>query len=334
MAVEPTVNPNYFKVKLSGDAWIQRVMEKDEKWGQRNSRVDLCYLASMWAPYADEDALRMMLDWNHWVGIRYGSFEWNAEIAAYLERSSFSTIVKFDEGHLKWDLAAAKVEIEGTLAVLTEAYPPIRMEDDKLKWMFQRCWFRLKKIQNSGAVLSNARRNALTVSKDMQQRWRHTHCRYFDGLIEQVKQMKEGRMYTRSVKEYIEMRRGTIGVYPAIALTEYGLNTNVPPDVFGHPLLQECMRISADLVLLVNDVLSYRKDLALGVDHNLITLVQEQGGTVQDAMDKIGEMIHDCYRRWYRSLADLPNWGEKIDREVLRFVDGCRNVALGNLYWR
>ncbi len=73
---------------------------------------------------------------------------------------------------------------------------------------------------------------------------------------------------------------------------------------------------------------------ALRVDHNLITLVQEQGGTAQDAMDKIGEMISDCYKRWYGALASMPVWGEEIDREVLRFLDGCRNVALGNLYWR
>ena len=43
-------------------------MEQDEKWGQRNSKVDLCYLASIWAPHADEDALLMMFDWVHWVG--------------------------------------------------------------------------------------------------------------------------------------------------------------------------------------------------------------------------------------------------------------------------
>jgi hypothetical protein len=42
-------------------------MKMDEKTSQKNSRVDLCYLASIWAPNADEEALRMMLDWNHWV---------------------------------------------------------------------------------------------------------------------------------------------------------------------------------------------------------------------------------------------------------------------------
>lgn len=51
-----------------------RIMDKDEKWGQRNSRVDLTYLASIWAPSADEDAFRMMYDWNHWVGSTHAIF--------------------------------------------------------------------------------------------------------------------------------------------------------------------------------------------------------------------------------------------------------------------
>ena len=101
----------------------------------------------------------------------------------------------------------------------------------------------------------------------MQQQWKDMHRRYFDGLIEQVKQTSEGRTFTRSVHEYIEMRRRTIGAYPAIALAaylglsscmiaaadvylRYGLNVKVPSHIFEHPSLQECMHVAADLVHL------------------------------------------------------------------------------------
>lgn len=52
-------------MSLTGSAI--RVMGKDRDWGQKNSRVDFCYMNSIWAPYADEDALRMGLDWQQWV---------------------------------------------------------------------------------------------------------------------------------------------------------------------------------------------------------------------------------------------------------------------------
>ena len=60
----------------------------------------------------------------------------------------------------------------------------------------------------------------------------------------------------------------------------------------------------------------------------------EQGDSEQGAVDRIGCMMDECYRRWYEALANMPVMGLETDREVLKFVEACRNVALGNLYWR
>lgn len=51
-------------------------------------------------------------------------------------------------------------------------------------------------------------------------------------------------------------------------------------------------------------------------------------------MGAVGEMTRQCYRSWYLALAELPYWDEETDRAALRFVEACRNVSLGNLYWR
>jgi hypothetical protein len=55
------------------------------------------------------------------------------------------------------------------------------------------------------------------------------HKRFFDGLIAQVKVMQEQRTFSRDVQEYMNMRRLTIGAYPAIALTEYVSQTEILP---------------------------------------------------------------------------------------------------------
>jgi len=106
------------------------------------------------------------------------------------------------------------------------------------------------------------------------------------------------------------------------------------------------MRLSSELVVLVNDITSYKKDLTLGGDLNIFrclmndsatTSVQHpdhKGYTPQQVLDVVGEMARDCYRSWYLALAELPSWDEETDRAALRFVEVCRNVALGNLYWR
>ncbi|KAI9035559.1 terpene synthase family protein [Aspergillus affinis] len=323
MAVKPVVNPHYHEVKFKADAWIARTISASQQWAARNSKVDLAYLASIWAPYCDEEALRMMVDWNHWV---------------------FLFDDQFDEGHLSTNLAAADEEIKQTLALMEDDAPVVRSEENPIRHVFQTCWYRLKKVREINPSLSPARSTSTNISPawgileiitclDLRDRWKERHQHFFDGLLAQVRVQQESRMFSREVQEYMSMRRRTIGAFPAIALTEFALGIDLSRSIIDHPCLQECMTVSADLVLLVNDILSYKKDLKLGVDHNLITLLQKKDLSMQEAVDKISEMLNNCYRRWYSALANMPIWGEDVDRQVLKFVDACRNVALGNLYW-
>ncbi|OTB10482.1 hypothetical protein K445DRAFT_70183 [Daldinia sp. EC12] len=296
MATKPVVNPNYFKVKAAGDRWIKRIMKMDEKASDKNSKVDFCYMICIWAPDADEEALRIMLDWNNWI---------------------FLFDDQFDEGHLKDDPVAAQQEVNATMAVMEDDSPLVRPEESPILYVFQTCWLRLKQ----------------RAPTEIQQRYKERHKRYFDQLVAQVQEIARGQVLTGDVVTYLEARRRTIGVYPAITLAEYGEGVRLSDSVLSHHSLQECMRITADLVILVNDILSYKKDLDLGVDYNLITLLMKQNLSLQESMDKIGALIESCYRNWYLTLAELPLYGEETDNEVLRFVEACRCVALGNLYW-
>ncbi|KAK7956148.1 uncharacterized protein PG986_005370 [Apiospora aurea] len=293
MSSKPVVNPNYFTVKAAGDRWIARIMGMSDQMSARNTKVDLCYLASIWAPDANEEDLRMMLDWNHWIVLNH--------------------FAEFDEGHLKVDPIAAQKEVDATMAIMEDGAPRISPDENPIRYVFQTCWYRVRR--KGIPAVQGATQAVFQPTGDTSPA---------DG---------QGEALSRDVHTYLDMRRGTIGAYPAISVTEFGQGVRLPESVFSHSSLHECMRISADLVLLVNDVLSYRKDLELGVDHNLISLLMEQGSSAQQAVDRIGDMINDCYVRWYSALAALPPYGEDIDREVLKFIETCRCVALGNLHW-
>ncbi|KAI1080827.1 Presilphiperfolan-8-beta-ol synthase [Whalleya microplaca] len=308
MSVKPTVNPNYFHVKSKGDAWITRVIQADEKWAQKNSKADMAYMASIWAPTCDEEALRVML-------ILFDD--------------------QFDEGHLSNDLSAAQEELDVHLGIMENTQPRFKPEESPIRY-----------CRKNDAVIAST---AITPDifprqirfpddigpseQDLQHHWKEMHRRFFDGLLVQIKVTQDKRTLTRDVQEFLDMRRGTIAVYPVIALTGYAQGIELSPKILEHASLQECMCVSADLALLVNDILSYKKDLALGVDQNLIMLLKAKGLSTQQAVDRMGTMLDDCYKRWYTALANMPAWGEKIDHKVLQFVDVCRNVALGNLYW-
>ncbi|KAI0892209.1 isoprenoid synthase domain-containing protein [Annulohypoxylon nitens] len=260
MASRPAVNPNYFKVKAEGDRWISRIMNWDEETYAKYIKADFCYLSSMWAPDADEDALRFMLDLNYWV---------------------FLFDDQFDEGHLKDDPVAAQDELDQTMAIMEDDVPLIAPEEKPIRYVFQTCWLR----------------QTQRASPESRQRYKDSHRIYFGQLLVQVQQVARGEVLSRDVGTYLEVRRGTIGAYSTIVAAMDAERCQLPDHVFSHNSLQERTRISTDLTILVNDLLSYRKDIELGVEHNLITLLMERGLPIQQAVNKIGTMIRNCYKQ-------------------------------------
>jgi hypothetical protein len=43
------------------------VYQLNEKQARKNAKADFSYMNAIWAPYADADSLRLMIDWHHWV---------------------------------------------------------------------------------------------------------------------------------------------------------------------------------------------------------------------------------------------------------------------------
>ncbi|UQC87360.1 uncharacterized protein CLUP02_12864 [Colletotrichum lupini] len=230
---------------------------------------------------------------------------------------------QFDEGHLKDDPIKAVEELHATFAVLEDNQAPVQLYDNPIRYIFQTVWDRFKK----------SRSYMQRSTKELQERYKASIRYYFSGLLSQVGVQSSKSTIALTVEEYMSFRRGTIGCQPSYVLVEFCHGINVPSNVIDHESLQECRRISADLVILVNDILSYRKDLEQGVQHNLIALLKSQGHSTQEAIDEIGDMIDECYRDWYLALSKMPICGEKVDQEVIRYLDGCRDVALGNLHW-
>ncbi|KAK0370381.1 hypothetical protein CLIM01_12258 [Colletotrichum limetticola] len=306
MSVKPVINVNYDKVKREADSWIATILSLSEAQARRNVQTNFAFMNAMWVPHADEDAYRTMIDWNNWV---------------------FAFDDQFDEGHLKDDPVKAVEELHATFAVLEDNQAPVQLHDNPIRYIFQTVWDRFKK--NVGQKLKFAN----TTIIELQERYKASIKYYFSGLLSQVGVQSSKSAMALTVEEYMGFRRGTIGCQPSYVLVEFCHGIHVPSNVIDHESLQECRRISADLVILVNDILSYRKDLEQGVQHNLIALLKSQGHSIQGAIDEIGDMIDECYRDWYLALSKMPICGEKVDQEVIRYLDGCRDVALGNLHW-
>jgi hypothetical protein len=59
-----------------------------------------------------------------------------------------------------------------------------------------------------------------------------------------------GHKHIRSVDEYFEVRRDTIGTRPAFALLE--LDMNLPDEAVQHPVVEEMTVLATDMIILAN----------------------------------------------------------------------------------
>ncbi|KAM0345005.1 hypothetical protein ACHAPU_006888 [Fusarium lateritium] len=294
MAVEPEVNPLYRESKALSDKWLQTALRMNEKTASIWSRLDIAYMSAICAPHADLDTLKLMNDWNGWV---------------------FAFDDPFDEGVFANDPIKAAEEVIYTLSTLDGVHPVVSAEENPLRHTLQSCWMRFRERSSPG----------------LQYRWKKHLTMYCIGVLQQVG--VQHRASRPTVAEYMDMRAGCVGAYPCIGLMEFAEGIDLPQHVMDHPSMDSISRITCDLVTLQNDLCSYRKDLIQGEESNVIFILRDQGMTDQQAVDQIGEMLCDCYKRWHSAILDLPFWGEGIDRDVIKFVNGCRNIALGNLHW-
>ena len=71
-----------------------------------------------------------------------------------------------------------------------------------------------------------------------------------------------------------------------------------------------------------------------GLDHNLVAFYGQCGLSPQEAYDKIDILMKDRCRQWYLAWADVPQWGETIDKQVQKYIHAMQDVVTANLHWR
>ncbi|KAI0630487.1 terpenoid synthase [Trametes polyzona] len=96
---------------------------------------------------------------------------------------------------------------------------------------------------------------------------------YVESVVVQARDRDEARF--RNVDEYYVVRRRTVGAEPCCALAV--LNEDLPLDLPELPFLKHLRRHIIDMVILDNDLLSYRREHVSGNDmHNVLTLVMHE----------------------------------------------------------
>ncbi|KAI9447576.1 terpenoid synthase [Lactarius indigo] len=138
----------------------------------------------------------------------------------------------------------------------------------------------------------------------------------------------------RSVEEYFDVRRDSIGGRPALALIE--LDINLPKEAVNHPVIEEMTILAIDMIILDNDLVSYNVEQARGDDgHNIVTIAMlEHKIDIQSAMNWVNDRHKELEARFMELYENkMPKFGEPVDTELTRYVDGIGNWVRANDQW-
>ena len=89
-----------------------------------------------------------------------------------------------------------------------------------------------------------------TASATARQRFIDTFDHYLDATVREAENREQGTIL--ALDDYLELRRGNSGVYPAYAVIECILSIDLQPEVFNHPALWNLTKIAGDMLFIAN----------------------------------------------------------------------------------
>lgn len=136
------------------------------------------------------------------------------------------------------------------------------------------------------------------------------------------------------LETYVRMLPATGGLLLDSNLIEITNDMHLPSTVVEHSVVRALTIASCNVVIWSNDLFSLEKEIKSGDLHNLVLVLQgEYGLSMQEAIQRVGEM-HDSEVALFVDLErSLPSFGTKVDIDLERYVSTLRSRMRGNLDW-
>ncbi|KAF7563563.1 hypothetical protein G7046_g584 [Stylonectria norvegica] len=292
---QPIINPNYERIKLESEQWISKFCSFPPKMAANVHKCDFSYFCAIAAPDAPAQEFRTLCDWGNWV---------------------FPYDDMFDNGELRDQPEQSQRVMQSLMASMLG---PLGKQDHENK-------LRIVEVHDTVVL-----RVSLKSSPGVQNRFAQAMHAYATGALAHVDDQSADR--TPSLEEMIVTRRTSAGVSPIYHLVEYAHGLIVPDYVFQDTVIQELESLGMDMVSITNDMLSYRKEEAESVPHNMVAVCRMRGMSAQEAFNTVGGCLQERYRRWDVLETTVPSWGTQVDKEVRAYIRGIKCVVQANLNW-
>ncbi|KAJ7301787.1 isoprenoid synthase domain-containing protein [Mycena albidolilacea] len=157
---------------------------------------------------------------------------------------------------------------------------------------------------------------------------------YLGSVVQQAE--RRPASYICSMDEYMASRRLNIGCDPSFVLLEISLDLDLHHEVMEHPAIVSVNSDAQDMVILWNDMVSYKKEvLTNSADYNIVTIITSNCQTdIAGAIKWISHRNDELVGRFLETKEDIlnhrngvPSWGEDIDIQVAKYIDGLGKLC-------
>ncbi|EKD17397.1 uncharacterized protein L3040_008438 [Drepanopeziza brunnea f. sp. 'multigermtubi'] len=298
MSREPAVNPHYGKVGQEGLLWAFANFKRgglSEQEAKDLRRMDFAYFGAIAAPDTDPVRFRVVVDWLNWV---------------------FCFDDQLDDGPLGHQEREGRLYVNKFMSVLEN--PNTKESLEPMQWILRDIWNRIQEDPY--------------CTKGAKSRWLKQMKVYLQACSDSIV-FRPSPTLEETLSRYLDYRRPSIAAYVLNAFVEYASGLQIPDEVFENTSIQALERIACELVAIVNDCISYHREKDQNCPHNMVHLFRHHGMSEQEAYDKCQVMLREKYREWYLAMASLPTWGEEVDKQVHRYIQGVQDVDFANAYW-
>ncbi|CAF1186777.1 unnamed protein product [Adineta steineri] len=145
---------------------------------------------------------------------------------------------------------------------------------------------------------------------------------------------QKNRRIVPDLETYIKFRRNASFGLLSLSCIEYSLELDSLDECWKNDTFKCFVDYTIDTFSWTNDIYSFNVEQSRG-DYSLITILMhaDLSLNIQQAIDRVGQMVISRYADIQRVRSELISWGPKIDSQVETFVNGCTALIIGNVVW-
>ncbi|KAI1810735.1 terpenoid synthase [Poronia punctata] len=303
---------NKYAVELQDlvDSLLERIITNERKL-KALKQADFARLMSLWYPDAEWEELKVATAYSVWI------FVWDDEIDAG------DTDAAADE-------TLAREYYKQSLAYI---HRMLGLDGED-------CAEDMEAPNQNMTLFADVGRG-VRAATDVRQRQR-----FFDELenfMLQVAVEHSHRMAGTipSVQEYMNIRSGSVGCAPQIAITDYMLKVRLPEEVMECAAMKALWRETIYICLILNDVYSVQKEIVQGSLLNIVPVMfQHLTEECKDSMDSVSRdldmALSETMSRFEaaaKELGEISPEKDELQGNILNFILWCRYFITGVLYW-